>query len=651
MKEMYGLPLSKAEGLIFRFFGDNAELIETFVETAADMIDNTVGTLVKYNGAIIGVANVRGHCRFYVSKNNGAYTIKYKHQPNHQPFLPGNKAEYFSLNAECNKYFDEHPELCGSDKGEYLCETEGAERKTQKALREAAKRQWNELLRFSEAAMSAEKVEVETAVLRSYYEDIITLLSTFTQTVFSEQISDTIIQRVLLNNGVTLQSLGDKHGITRERIRQIENKKWSNIVKGFYSSTREVFVPWREELSKLLLNIPASHYVQAMAYFLNENERVGEFLIWISTPTYKPEEYRMAISQYSFKRKLSVKSNERIPNDVVASVRNIPILPFIQSIQQLREYGESYKGVCPACASESMLVFPKKNAFQCYSCKKGGNIINYVMESDGIDYRAAILKLSEIYHIGEEYSYLPRPVVMREAALFYHEELKKNPENKNAIDVIHYWGVCGKTVVRLGLGFNDNVNDTALKYLKFKKGISEETLIRDNIIAEAEKGARYDRMRNSIIIPTINIDGEVVCLDYYSIDKGRFFFYPPGMGFYRLKNLYSLNLAIKSQKKSVIIVSDYQSYFALAGKDVMNVVSTYMPQITEAQIQLIKERFKAVIVVADAVCDLKICCDFCKNNGIICECLEVGESSQKYISENIDNILQRVEYYEVLFNE
>ena len=41
VKEMYGLPLSKAEGLIFRFFGDNAELIETFVETAADMIDST----------------------------------------------------------------------------------------------------------------------------------------------------------------------------------------------------------------------------------------------------------------------------------------------------------------------------------------------------------------------------------------------------------------------------------------------------------------------------------------------------------------------------------------------------------------------------------------------------------------------------------
>ena len=239
---------------------------------------------------------------------------------------------------------------------------------------------------------------------------------------------------------------------------------------------------------------------------------------------------------------------------------------------------------------------------------------------------------------------------MKEAALFYHEQLKTNSKNRKAIDVIHSWGISGKTVVKLGLGFNDDSYDSALKYFSQEKKISLESLMRDSIIGKTEKGTYYDRMRNSIIIPTIDLHGNVVCFDYHIVDKGTFSHYPPGQGFYRKENLYSLNLAVKSQKKSVIVVSDYLSYFALVGRGVFNVVSTYMPQISEAQMDLLKKHFKVVILAVNSVADFSACRRFCQKNDMYCDQLQIEGSPSEYISENADNIVRKIDYYESIFN-
>ena len=72
-------------------------------------------------------------------------------------------------------------------------------------------------------------------------------------------------------------------------------------------------------------------------------------------------------------------------------------------------------------------------------------------------------------------------------------------------------------------------------------------------------------MRNSIIIPTIDAEGNVVCFDYYIIDKAQLYKYPNSDKFARSNHLYSFNLAVRSEKKSVIIVSSYEDYFKLFG--------------------------------------------------------------------------------------
>ena len=658
MRGNHEMPLSEADNLILSFFEGDVESSELFIEIAAHMIDAVPSSLIRYNASIVGVAKPGERYRFYVSKKDGVYSIKYKYEQEPRLFVMNKKEEFLLCNTECNKYFGEHPELMISEKHRNVDQTPNTKEKSRTAPiynketvdKDEVKKQWSLVLALSDKAIDAEKQDVETTILQSYYEDVVALLTNFAKSVLPERESDIVLYRILSNDSLTLQTIGDKHGISRERVRQLETKKWRTITNGFHRSSRAVFAPWRKELCDMLLNINVSHYIQAMAYFLKENAHVGEFLIQVSTPTYRPEAYQSAISQYSFKRKLEVKFSERIPQDIVDQVRKLEIAPFIKSRQELIPQGENYKGTCLKCSCKSIAVYPKDNSYYCYSCKKGGNIITYIREHDGLNYREAVLKLAEIYHIGETDTFVARPVVMKEAALFYHEQLKTNSKNRKAIDVIHSWGISGKTVVKLGLGFNDDSYVSALKYFSQEKKISLESLMRDSIIGKTEKGTYYDRMRNSIIIPTIDLQGNVVCFDYHIVGKGTFSHYPPGQGFYRKENLYSLNLAVKSQKKSVIVVSDYLSYFALAGRGVFNVVSTYMPQISEVQMDLLKKYFKVVILAVNSVADFSACRRFCQKNDMYCDQLQIEGSPFEYISENADNIVQKIDYYESIFN-
>lgn len=247
-------------------------------------------------------------------------------------------------------------------------------------------------------------------------------------------------------------------------------------------------------------------------------------------------------------------------------------------------------------------------------------------------------------------TYIPRNALMREAALYYHNQLRCSSKNKQALNIIHSWGITGTTIINLGLGFNDDSFDGALNALYRGKQIPTELLLNNHLISQGKNGKFYDRMRNSIIIPTIDLHGDVVCFDYYSLNYQSFLHYPRCNGFDRKNQLYSLNLASKSQKKSVIIVTDYPSYFALVNRGLFNVVSTFLPQITETHMNLLKRYYKVVILVANNIANYPLCRKFCQNNNMYCDSFHTSNNPEEFIRYHIDEITQKVDYYESIFS-
>ena len=235
---------------------------------------------------------------------------------------------------------------------------------------------------------------------------------------------------------------------------------------------------------------------------------------------------------------------------------------------------------------------------------------------------------------------------MRRAARYYYAQLKNDPTARTAIDVLHTWGIEGKNIVRLGFGFHNNATQGLIREMTGSYSVLQ--LEEANLVRQTEKGRYRDTMRNSIIIPTVDADGRVVCFDSYVIGEQRFCRYPDTGYFRRDQNLYSYNLAVKSGKKSVIVVTTYEDCFRLIGLGFSNVVSTYSPEITPAQLALLGRAFRAVLLMTGARFDAVGCMEYCRENGLSFDRIDWQgyANAAAYAEENAPAIAEKAEEYE-----
>lgn len=278
----------------------------------------------------------------------------------------------------------------------------------------------------------------------------------------------------------------------------------------------------------------------------------------------------------------------------------IRIEDYIGSQIPLQKKEKTFRGSCPFCGKKSFVVYPETHSFYCYACRVGGDLITYVQKTEKQSYREAVRTLAAYAEME-----MPKDVdtleenekrreIMRQAALFYHHQLRSNPKAKMAIDVLHTWGLHGKTIVSLGIGFHDDSFQALVNYADEKR--VKRTALKELHCIRNTNGGDYDAMRNSIIIPTVDPSGEVLAFDSFCLEKQQWLYYPKTECFDRKKCLYGLNLAIKSQNKTVIVVSSYLDYFRLVGLGIKNVVFSYLPQLSGEQAELLQKNFRMVLL-------------------------------------------------------
>ena len=330
----------------------------------------------------------------------------------------------------------------------------------------------------------------------------------------------------------------------------------------------------------------------------------------------------------------------------------IDIVEYVSENQKITKSGKNYNTKCPICGNEkTSVIFPETKSFYCFFCANGGDIITYVMKSKNVGYLDAIDILSNYAKIDfqkeERYS---KSKLMRDAALYYHSQLRENRFAKTAVNVLHSWGISGKTIVQLGIGYHDKSSDCLKEHMVKKKSYTMEQLEDVFLVMKSQNGTYCDMMRDSIIIPTINSDSEVVGFDFYVIGQERLYRYPNTETFQRGENLYSYNLALKSNKKSVILVTNYEDYFYLVGKGINNVVSTYLPKITKEQFSLLKNKFKVIMILTNQNFNIAECRIFCNKNNVYCDAFDIPNevSVKEYIDIHENEIKEKIETYDSL---
>ena len=341
-----------------------------------------------------------------------------------------------------------------------------------------------------------------------------------------------------------------------------------------------------------------------------------------------------------------------IKDDVIKKIKDqIDIVEYVSKYQPLQKQGKNFKGRCIFCSSKSFIVFPETQSLHCFACGKSGDVITYAMNTNNLDYVSAIKKICSDENIAVDLTSTKKDI-LRDAGLYYHNQLKTNPKAKTAIDILHTWGIQGKTIVKLGIGFHDDSYHDFVDYMVKVKGYTVAQLEEARLVFKSARGSYCDKMRNSIIIPTINSNGEILCFDFFIIDKQQLFHYPNTEKYSRSKNLYSLNLAEKSNSASVVLVTTYEDYFKLIGQGITNVVSIYMARITESQLELLKKKFKVILPLTNKYFNFSECQSFCQKNNMYCEAIKIDgfDSVLEYIQNNESAIKDTIAKYESIWS-
>lgn len=283
------------------------------------------------------------------------------------------------------------------------------------------------------------------------------------------------------------------------------------------------------------------------------------------------------------------------------------IVDVISSYVALKKAGRNMVGLCPFHQEKtpSFSVSPEKQFYHCFGCGVGGNVIDFIMRIENLDFVETIKFLAERAHIPiEEQKQTDRGgskkeliyQMNKEAAHYFHACLLKSDTAR------HYLlerGLSQATIKHFGLGYAPDSWTSLIDFLKAKK-YTEQQIFEAGLAGKKET-RYYDTFRNRIIFPIIDLRGNVIGFGGRVLDdsKPKYLNSPESPVFNKSRNLYGLNFAKNSDLKSLLIVEGYMDVIALHQADVTNAVAALGTAFTPEHAKIIKRYAQEVILCFD----------------------------------------------------
>lgn len=235
-------------------------------------------------------------------------------------------------------------------------------------------------------------------------------------------------------------------------------------------------------------------------------------------------------------------------------------------VNWLRKNGEEVRGRCPIHQGEGQSTFHAhlgKNAFNCFSCKARGNVLDFVAAMEKCSVRDAGLKLQEWFSISPAKA---------------GESPKNNPASGGAAEQ------------NKPLTFQLKGIDHEHEYLK-TRGISTETAETFGVGFFSGKGS----MSGRVVIPIHNEKGELVAYAGRAVDDSEPRYKLP-TGFHKSHVLYNLHRVTAAE---VIIVEGFFDCMKVWQSLHPFVVALMGSSLSEYQEQLILSQFTKVTLLLD----------------------------------------------------
>lgn len=291
------------------------------------------------------------------------------------------------------------------------------------------------------------------------------------------------------------------------------------------------------------------------------------------------------------------------------TVRN-PIDEVVGQYVSLSRKGSNLFGLCPFHSEKtgSFSVAPDKGIYYCFGCHKGGGVINFIMEIEGLDYPDAVrflakragLEVPDDRAYASTYKKQERLwALCKDAARFFHEQLLA-PCGEAARAYIVRRALTRQTVTRFGLGFAPDTWSSLIDAMT-QKGYQKQELLDAGLAVKSQKGALYDRFRNRLMFPIIDVRGNVIGFGGRVMDDStpKYLNSPETIIFNKRKNLFALNIAKKSKQGRIILTEGYMDAIALHQGGFDCAVASLGTSLTEEHAQILAKYTSQVVLIYD----------------------------------------------------
>lgn len=301
-------------------------------------------------------------------------------------------------------------------------------------------------------------------------------------------------------------------------------------------------------------------------------------------------------------------------DEVINEIRDAnSIVEIISDYVDLNKTGTNYKGLCPFHNEKtpSFMVSPSKEIFHCFGCGEGGDVITFLMKHRNLNFIEALKELANRANIElpdydneeEKKKYEQREELFklnREAALYYYRNLK---QNKKALEYLKKRQLDYKIINKFGIGFANDSWDDLFNYLK-NKGYRAELIYKVGLIVKRKDNTGYyNRFRNRIIFPIINIRGKIIGFGGRVTDNTmpKYLNTPDTPVFNKGYNLYGIDILKKNKYYNrVILVEGYMDVISLNNYGINYSVASLGTAFTGNQAGLLKKYAKEYYICYDS---------------------------------------------------
>ncbi len=287
------------------------------------------------------------------------------------------------------------------------------------------------------------------------------------------------------------------------------------------------------------------------------------------------------------------------------------IVDIVSSYLSLQQKGKNFVSVCPFHDdhSPSLVVSREKQIFNCFTCRTGGNVFNFVMKYENVSFPEALKIVAE--KIGYQ---LSTPFLEEKPTLFKKEyevmDLAKkifmnNIQTAMGEEAKRYLkdrGIDEDVIKEFQIGLSLDNKDSLSKFLLNKK--YELDLLDELGLVNKTGISVYDTFVNRIMIPICDIKGQVVGFTgriFHDEDTAKYLNTKETRIFKKgniLFNYHNARNAIKASKE-VIVVEGNMDAITVSASGIKNVVALMGVSLSQVQIDFLKKLRVPVILSLD----------------------------------------------------